>query len=220
MEAALASAVSLSGHYRLTANIDAWPTNNATSRQRISCTRPASITYADGTTATPAAYDSTNYALGLTPIGNCGGGASINVCDTGDTPFTGSLEGGGYTIHGLLIRGHATGFPSGNSGTNTGLFGAVSGAGVKVANLHLRAVNITSNGVIGAIAGLISSGVIVQNVSATGRVNVQQTANRLASHIAGGLVGEARGSGTTLRNSYSNRLTLRRRRDVGHRRLR
>ena len=33
--------------------------------------------------------------------------------------------------------------------------------------------------------------------------NVQQSANRTASHLVGGLVGSVRGSGTTLRNSYS-----------------
>ena len=50
----------LTRHYRLTANIDAWPTNNAG-------TRPSSITYADGSTATPGAHLAAYGTAGLRP---------------------------------------------------------------------------------------------------------------------------------------------------------
>ena len=52
IEGALPAAESLSGHYRLTANIDAWPTNEATPSSAPA--RPSMITYADGTVATDA----------------------------------------------------------------------------------------------------------------------------------------------------------------------
>ena len=69
-------AQSLGYHYRLVANIDAWPTNSASSR-------PGSITYVDGSTAAPAAYDSSSYANGFDPIGDCGTAFS---CTDADTP--------------------------------------------------------------------------------------------------------------------------------------
>ena len=173
-------AQSLGYHYRLVANIDAWPTNSASSR-------PGSITYVDGNTAAPAAYDSSSYANGFDPIGDCGTNDSCR--DTSDTPFSGSFEGGGYTIHGLRIVGMAAG--------HYGLFGALNGSSARISNLHLREVDIDGSSHIGALVGLVGEA-LVTNTSMSGTVDGGDGGDNV-----GGLVG--RGILTTgiIQNSYA-----------------
>ena len=168
-------AQSLGYHYRLTANIDAWPTNNLGETANPG-TRDSEITYADGSSNdSPAAYDSTTYSSGFTPIG---------------PTFTGTFEGGGYTIHGLRVSGSADG--------NWGLFAEISGNGAMVANLHLREVDIDGQKFVGALAGKLLSSAIVDSVSMSGAVSGTSEANERI----GGLLGQ--NNAATLQNSYAH----------------
>ena len=120
--------------YELTANIDAWPTNNAV-------TRPVTITYADGSTATPAVHLVATYGTtGFVPIAGT---------------FAGIFDGTGKTIHGLKVT------------SGGGLFATISGP---VTNLHLRDVDIDGTGDIGALASQLASGGVVTAVSMSGTV--------------------------------------------------
>ena len=163
-------------HYRLTANIDAWASNNLGETANPG-RRPSSISYADGSSKRPpAAYDSA-YSSGFTPIG---------------PTFTGTFEGGGYTIHGLRIIAGAAG--------NWGLFAEISGDGAMVANLHLREVDIDGWQFVGALAGKLLSGALADGVSMSGTVTGASGGGR--SEYIGGLVG--RNDSATLQNSYAS----------------
>ena len=191
---------SLTRHYRLTANIDAWPTNNAS-------TRPGMITYVDGSTATPARYNNA-YTNGFDPIG----GTETS------TQFTGTFDGGGYTIHGLRIT------PT-NPNIDVGLFPKI-GTNGKVSDLHLRMVNIVGSGSVGALTSSVVSGVTVDGVSMSGVVRgnsnvgglvgtnlgtvqnsyatgtVNRGTSEFLTHYVGGLVGQNTGNGI-VQNSYA-----------------
>ena len=176
--------------YELIANIDAWPTNDAG-------TRLGAITYADGSTATPAAHSTAYGTTGFVPIAGS---------------FTGTFDGTGKTIHGLKVT------------SGGGLFATISGT---VTNLHLRDVDIDGTGDIGALASQLTGTGVVTAVSMSGTVtggaattedatggllgvNAGTVQNSYATggvtggsggnDFAGGLVGANEG---TVRNSYA-----------------
>ena len=171
---------SLSRHYRLIANIDAWPVNNASSGSTPP--RPSTITYADGSTGSPGAYDSDTYPNGFNPIGG----------DTVSERFTGTFNGGGHTIHGLRIIANASG--------NWALFSIIGGGGAEVADLHLRMVDIdgsnTSHDRVGALVGELLSGATVDGVSMSGKVDGGDG----EGDVVGGLVGD---NYSLVQNSYA-----------------
>ena len=82
----------LTKHYRLTANIDAWPTNNgATANPRTRA--PQALPMLTAAPQHLALTSATTYGTaGFDPIGGT---------------FSGTFEGGGYTIHGLKVTGSA-----------------------------------------------------------------------------------------------------------------
>lgn len=107
-----------------------------------------------------------NGGAGFVPIGS--------TSDPSYQPFSGSFDGRNFTITHLFI----------NRGDLVGLFGEVDGSpgGVIVKNLKLKAIDITGNFCVGAIAGRAASSVVIENCHVEGRVQ--------ASRTVGGLVGE------------------------------
>ena len=110
---------------------------------------------------------------GFAPVGNA------------SNPFTGSLDGRGYTITGLVINRSSTDY--------VGLFGNISTGGT-VSNVSLVDVNITGQTIVGGLVGQNSGS--VSNSYSMG--NVSGTSTVLT--IVGGLVGRNYGS---VSNSYS-----------------
>ena len=142
----LTPAQSLTKHYLLTADIDAWATNNIPAADR-----PAAITI-NGIDSAPAAYDGAVYSKGFAPIGNCFSGDPNSCNDAGDHPFTGSFLSYDRIIDGLQIRGDSRG--------HWGLFGTVLfRSGIPEAHflsgVNLRNVSISGEGYVGAIAGML-----------------------------------------------------------------
>lgn len=99
------------------------------------------------------------------------------------TPFTGELEGAGYTITGLTI----------NLPTNPhiGLFGYM-GSGSLVQHFRLNDVSIIGEEYVGAVAGQILNGEM-QEISITGEVSGED--------VVGGAVGD---NGGSVYNMYSH----------------
>ena len=100
-------------------------------------------------------------------------------------PFSGAIDGGGYTVRNLK--------------SDTGLFGGVSGT---VRDVHLVNAEVTVSGsgtrVAGALVGTLANGGIVSDSSATGGVIRGRATN--SSDRLGGLVGE---SGGRVESSYA-----------------
>jgi filamentous hemagglutinin family protein len=132
-----------------------------------------------------------NPASGFVPVG--GNGAA---------PFTGVLDGQGYTVSNLTIN-YTTPTPQTttlanfpNSNGAVGLFGIV-GAGGLVDNINLSNAQVTGgDGMqVGALIGLDSGSVF--NASSSGAVTTgsgASNANGFAQAIAGGLVGSLAGA--------------------------
>ena len=116
-------------------------------------------------------WDSGN---GWTPIGN------------NTTNFTGSYDGGGYSISSLYISRSTT--------TQQGLFGYALGA--TIANLVLTTVDISGQVYIGALAGRIS-GCTITSCYSTGNVNGN------GGSAVGGLVGYSQ-LASIITKCYSN----------------
>ncbi len=119
-------------------------------------------------------------------------------------PFTGSLDGAGYTIMGVKI----------GSGDYQGLFGVMEASetdDVLVQNLVLRNFKIEASAVLGSLAGWIKRGT-VDNVSVTASdINAGKVVARghiFASGLrraeGGGLVGRAEGPGIRIKNTNSS----------------
>ena len=98
---------------------------------------------------------------------------------TPDDPFTGSFDGGGFSISNLFIDGPFA--------EQVGFFGVIFATGkVAVTNLNLVAVDVTGLNNVGAIAG--TNGGIITKSSATGTVVGGGEVN--INGLIGGLVGE------------------------------
>ena len=130
----------------------------------------AVIAGSDGTT-----YRTKNYVLT----------ADIVYDNAGFNPipaFSGTLDGQGHTVTGLVIDGG-------------GLFTSVSGT---VSNLGLVDITVNNaNAYVGAITGQTSGGFKIENCYATGSVTG-------GSNYVGGLVGYGYGSGGKISNCYFN----------------
>lgn len=87
-------------------------------------------------------------------------------------PFTGTFEGNGFTITGLMVQRTLR--------TNQGLFGVLAGNGA-IRNLHLVNADVTGGSPIGALVGRVVEGQI-ESCSSTGTVSA-------VGSKAGGLVG-------------------------------
>ena len=109
-------------------------------------------------------------------------GAWTPIGSSSANAFTGSYDGGGYTISGLNIN---------RTADYNGLFGYISGGTVK--NLAVASVDITGGQYTGAIAGYMGSGTI-SNCYVTGKVAGTN------SHV-GGMIGSIMGGSIT--NCYT-----------------
>ncbi|GBU20379.1 hypothetical protein R80B4_00256 [Fibrobacteres bacterium R8-0-B4] len=105
--------------------------------------------------------------------------------------FTGTFDGGGYTVSGLYIKRTVPNEASG-AGINIGLFGFAIGA--HIMNVTVAADSVVGYSGVGALVGRLSGGVVENSVSAG--VVVGQTA-------VGGLVGML-DVGGTVRVCYSS----------------
>lgn len=107
---------------------------------------------------------------------------------TPDSPFTGTLKGNGKTISNLNINASV-------SGGSYGMFGINKGTveNIKIENVTITSVSGTDNQYIGAVAGKNEEGAQISKVAvSSGDIH--------SSYIAGGIVGENRG---TINNSYN-----------------
>ncbi|PTN32228.1 GLUG motif-containing protein [Desulfonatronum sp. SC1] len=101
--------------------------------------------------------------------------------------FTGTYDGGGYTISGLFINRPGSDFQ--------GLFGFAENATIK--NLGLIGVNITGANNVGGLVGAIQGfpGTTVSNSYATGAVNGADNVGGLVGWIVGGSVSNSYATG-------------------------
>ncbi len=133
----------------------------------------------------------TGTCTGFQPIGDCG---VDDICDNADDmPFTGTLDGKGFTISDLRININLT-----SDDSYAGLFGATSGTNIR--NIGLLNVDISSSSDCDSFAGGLvgrNSSSSITNSYSTG--NVSSSADLFS--YAGGLVGENISSSIT--NSYS-----------------
>jgi hypothetical protein len=115
-------------------------------------------------------------------------GSGFSPIGSNSTSFTGSYDGGGYTISGLYISRSSTDY--------IGMFGFISNATVK--NITLTGINFSGNSLVGAIVGFStgSGSAVIQICSATGTLT--STASQ-----SGGLIGKTQ-AGTTVSESFCN----------------
>ncbi|MCF8266792.1 MAG: T9SS type A sorting domain-containing protein [Ignavibacteriales bacterium] len=111
---------------------------------------------------------------GWSPIGN------------NSTKFTGSYNGGGYSISGLYINRPETDY--------IGFFGFINNSSAVISNLGLPSVDITGQSLVGAICSYLTNGASVINCYSTGNISGRD---------AGGLVGYIR-SGSYVTKSFSS----------------
>ena len=108
-----------------------------------------------------------------------------NFTSIGDAtmPFRGTFNGDGNTLMDLEINGTTPG--------NWGLFGVVSDG--TIGNLQLDNPNVTGNGNVGALVGLLGTSGTVRNSASTGGRVTGSNSN----DIIGGLVGSSNGTVTS-----------------------
>jgi hypothetical protein len=114
-----------------------------------------------------------HYGQGWLPLGS----------STSGSPFTGTFDGGGFTISGLTINRPATGYQ--------GLFGYTHGAVLQ--NIRLAGMQLQAGSYSGGLAGYTNGG-FVENVSVSARMIS-------TGDYIGGLVGYHNGG--QIRHSYS-----------------
>jgi len=100
------------------------------------------------------------------------GGAGFEPIGDNDSPFTGSLEGSGYTVRGLTIDRSTASY--------VGLFGKIQGGSVR--NLILIDGDVTGRNAVGLLAGQSTQNSRIENAGATGSVT--------GEGLTGGLVGQ------------------------------
>lgn len=124
-----------------------------------------------------------NYVLGndisldIAPYNTGGGWEPIEE-------FKGTFDGKGYTISGLMIN---------KDRNRAGLFGSVH-SGATLSNVNLVDVDVKAGHNIGALAGDIGSGGLIENVTVTGNIS--------GADAVGGVVGFL--SNAKIKNSHAN----------------
>ncbi|WP_257572041.1 S-layer family protein, partial [Janthinobacterium sp. UMAB-60] len=121
---------------------------------------------------------------GTGTAGDVWNGATFVPVGTGaSSPFSGSLDGAGHTISGLVVNRPSTDF--------SGLFGYISN-GASVRNVGLEGGSITGRDYTGALVGANQGGTVSGNFS---------TVNVTGNNFVGGLVGNSTG---TINNNYAS----------------
>jgi len=100
----------------------------------------------------------------------------FNLIGSLDSPFTGTFDGGGYSVYSLVLSNIGNPF--------TGMFRVSNGGGFR--DIHLRDVNVAGHDRVGGLVGLLLNGV-VDRCSVTGNVTPTH-------QMVGGLVGRAEDS--------------------------
>ncbi len=121
-----------------------------------------------------------NSGSGWEPIGNY------------STPFTGSLDGGSYSISGLFIDRSSTDY--------VGLFGYISNTQSIIEDLNLSSVDINGNSRVGAIAGELYRGKI-NNCTTSGIVSANRDGAVSGNSNVGGITGL---NSATIQNTTSS----------------
>ena len=123
-------------------------------------------------------------AAGTGTTGDVWNGATFVPVGTGaSSTFSGSLDGAGHTISGLVVNRPSTDF--------SGLFGYISN-GASVRNVGLEGGSITGRDYTGALVGANQGGTVSGNFS---------TVNVTGNNFVGGLVGNSTG---TISNNYAS----------------
>ena len=115
-------------------------------------------------------------------------------------PFRGNFDGGGNTISGLKIID-----PSLNL-KNIGLFGAIDGGSVR--NLTIEADDIYGVENAAVLAGAVSGGAVIANVSVSGYVYSQGDAGGIAAEVCGTGNPAAGGRQVTIENCRADGIIL------------
>jgi hypothetical protein len=99
-------------------------------------------------------------------------------------PFTGTLDGKGFTIHNLYIKA--------KDWNGVGLFGVIDGVNAAVRNLKIEVNYINGQNLVGALAGFIRTSKSIKNVEISGTEKQDLgSAHIQATYYVGGLVGWA-----------------------------
>lgn len=115
-------------------------------------------------------------------------GFSFTPVGTTNAPFSGTLEGNGYSIRDIVMNDF--------SATHGGLFGVVQGAYIQ--NVVLENFSMTATDYLGTLAGEVRASTTIFNVHATGRVYGAYV------YDIGGLIGFIEGASSAVRSIIQN----------------
>jgi hypothetical protein len=121
--------------------------------------------------------------ISLSPIS--AGNSNWTAIGTNTSSFTGSYDGGGYTISNLTINKPSDDFQ--------GLFGYISGSSAIVKNFGLVNCDIKGKDYVGGVVGYNNTGSTVENCYATGNVSGSGYGND-SNGCVGGVVGRNNGA--------------------------
>ena len=100
------------------------------------------------------------------------------IDDNDNNTFTGSFDGGIYTISNLKIIGSTDDYQ--------GLFGYIKGPNAQVINVKLENVDINGDKNVGGVAGYVADGGHVTNCYSTGTVDGNENVGGVVGHVKGG----------------------------------
>lgn len=109
------------------------------------------------------------------------GGRGFAPIGTETAPFTGTLDGDGHVISGLVIDRPHMDF--------VGLFGVVAGPAARVHHVELRGAQVAGKSAVGALVGALQNGAILEGCHTAGTIS--------GEGFVGGLVGRS-GVGTAV----------------------
>ena len=122
-------------------------------------------------------------------------GVAWTPVGTQEEPFTGEIDGRGYTISNINVEA-----------TDYAAFIAYTGDNVMISNLTLENVNIQSSKYAAGLICVAGDGAVIENVTVSGTVNAEyeyvSSGQTYAGGYAAGIVHEA--DGITLRNCVNN----------------
>ena len=138
-----------------------------------------------------------DYYQGFRPIGTCGPDSYDGNCKEEDNDenysFNGQLDGSGYKITNLLINRPYYFGP--------GLFGMV-GPDAEIKDVGLDDVYINGYAGVGALAGMVGEGAIIDQVYAVGTTTGQVLVGGLVGYNVGGLISRSYTTGAVISNYY------------------
>lgn len=112
-------------------------------------------------------------------------GRGFEPIGTEAKPFTGSLDGNGYTISGLTIARPQQGA--------VGLFGSADGA--RISNFYMTRVNVVGRNFVGPLLGF-GFDTNIKNISVEGTVKGTEAVGGLVGFVTAGIIEKAQTAGT------------------------